>query len=53
MDSLYKVVKYFKTILANSHESESKGDVLNIRINRNNCDTLVKQGRFFNNRCIG
>lgn len=26
---------------------------LNIAINRGNCDTLVKQGRFFNNKCIG
>lgn len=53
MDSLYnKFVNYFKNILT-SPQSRSKDEALNITINRDGYDTLVKQGRFFNNRCIG
>lgn len=53
MDSLYnKFLKYFKNILT-GEQSGSKDEALNITLNSDGCDTLVKQGRFFNNRCIG
>lgn len=53
MDFLYnKLVKYFRNIL-NHEKRDSNDSNLNITFIRDGSDTLVKQGKFFNNRCAG